>query len=109
MEDEKRQLEYRPLIRELPASDRPRERLRDYGAGALSNAELLAIILRTGSTAESVLNLASRLSAKFGGLIGLAKASFRELCVEKGLGEAKAAQLKAALELHKSHLVASRS
>jgi DNA repair protein RadC len=92
-------VQYRPTIRELPASERPRERLRERGAAALSNAELLAIILRTGTPSDNVLALASRALARFGGLEGLAKASFGELCGEHGLGEAKAAQVKAALEL----------
>lgn len=90
---------YRPTIRDLPVSERPRERLRERGAAALSSAELLAIILRTGTPSENVLALASRALARFGGLAGLAKASFGELCGERGLGEAKAAQVKAALEL----------
>ncbi len=92
-------VEYQPLIRELPAQERPRERLKKYGAASLSNAELLAIILRTGAASESVLNLSAKLLARFGGLSGLAKAGFGELCMERGLAEAKAAQLKAALEL----------
>ena len=92
-------IEYQPLIKELPAQERPRERLKKYGASSLSNAELLAIILRTGAASESVLNLAAKLLARFGGLNGLAKAGFGELCSERGLGEAKASQLKAALEL----------
>lgn len=96
---EKVPLEYYTLIRDLPASERPRERLRDYGPQALSTAELLAIILRTGTNRESVLSLASRLLSQHQGLAGLARVSFAELCQERGLGEAKAAQLKAALEL----------
>jgi DNA repair protein RadC len=96
---EKVPLEYHTLIRDLPASERPRERLRDYGPQALSTAELLAIILRTGTNRESVLSLASRLLSQHQGLAGLARVSFAELCQERGLGEAKAAQLKAALEL----------
>ena len=92
-------VEYRPTIRDLPASERPRERLRERGAAALSSSELLAIILRTGAPSENVLALASRTLARFGGLAGLAKASFGELCSERGVGEAKAAQVKAALEL----------
>lgn len=87
------------LIRDLPQGDRPRERLRDFGADSLSEAELLAILLRTGNARESALAQASRLLARFGGLAGLARASFAELCAEHGLGEAKAAQIKAALEL----------
>lgn len=92
-------VEYHHTIRDLPAAERPRERLRDRGANTLSNSELLAIVLRTGSASENVLNLASRTLARFGGLVGLARAGFGELCAERGLGEAKAAQLKAALEL----------
>jgi DNA repair protein RadC len=98
---EKAPLEYYTLIRDLPAAERPRERLRDYGPQALSNGELLAIILRTGASKESVLEIASRLLSHHQGLAGLARASFAELCNERGLGEAKAAQLKAALELGK--------
>lgn len=96
-----RPVEYHARIRDLPSSERPRERLRDYGPAALSTAELLAIVLRTGATRESVLTLASRLLARYGGLVGLARSSFGELCGEHGLGEAKAAQLQAALELGK--------
>ncbi len=92
-------VEYHPTIRDLPTAERPRERLRDKGASALSNAELLAIVLRVGTPSENVLNLASRVLARFGGLVGLARAGFAELCAERGVGEAKAAQLKAALEL----------
>lgn len=90
---------YHLTIRELPAHERPRERLRDYGAGALSNAELLAIALRTGTSDENVLAVAGRLLAHYGGLSGLFRAGFRELCTQRGVGEAKAAQVKAALEL----------
>lgn len=100
-------LEYHPTIKDLPAGERPRERLQKYSAGSLSNAELLAIILRTGVGGENVLNLSVRLLAKFGGLIGLARAGFSELCGEKGIGVAKAAQLKAAMELGRRLLIAS--
>ncbi len=92
-------VEYRLLIRDIPSKERPRERLREKGASSLSTAELLAIILRTGAASESVLDLAARLLSRSGGLEGLARASFGELCAEHGLGEAKVAQLKAALEL----------
>ena len=91
--------EYHPRIKELPSSERPRERLREYGPGSLSSSELLAIILRTGTASENVLSLAGRVLVRFGGLAGLARASFGELCAERGVGQAKAAQLKAALEL----------
>ena len=98
MDDEKR-AEYRPMIRDLPVGERPRERLAHFGEGALSTAELLAIILRTGVGGISVLDLATRLLSSYNGLAGLARASFDELMAEKGLGEAKTSQLKAALEL----------
>lgn len=94
-------VEYHLRIKELPAGERPRERLRESGPTSLSNSELLAIILRTGTAWENVLALAARVLARFGGLVGLARASFGELCAERGIGEAKAAQLKAALELGK--------
>jgi DNA repair protein RadC len=87
------------LIRDLPASDRPRERLRDSGPDALSSAELLAILLRVGGSGESALSQATRLLHHFEGLPGLFHASFAELCNEKGLGEAKASQIKAAIAL----------
>jgi DNA repair protein RadC len=90
---------YQARIRDLPVTDRPRERLRDAGPAALSNQELLAILLRTGQANESALAVAARLLGRFDGLIGLARSSFAELCAERGLGEAKAAQLQAALEL----------
>lgn len=91
--------EYRPTIKELPTAERPRERLQHYGPGALSIPELLAIILRTGVGGQNVLSLATSLLAKFGGLAGLARASVEELRHERGLGLAKACQVKAALEL----------
>ena len=94
-----RELEYRLMIHDLPTGERPRERLRDSGAAALSNAELLAILMRTGTTAESVLDQATRLLADFGGLDGLARASYGELCQVHGFGEAKSAQLLAAVEV----------
>jgi DNA repair protein RadC len=90
---------YNTRIREIPSSERPRERLRDHGSHALSTAELLAIVLRSGSARQSVLNLATSLLARHGGLGGLAKLSFGELVQEKGLGEAKAAELRATFEL----------
>ena len=87
------------LIRDLPETERPRERLQSAGPNALSVAELLAIVLRTGTARESALALATRLLARFGGVYGLARASIAELCEVKGLGEAKAVQIKAAIEL----------
>jgi len=90
---------YHLRLREIPEAERPRERLRDFGASALSNAELIAILLGTGSREENVLSLATRLLSQFGGVNGLARLNLAELCAERGLGVAKAAQLRAALEL----------
>ena len=72
--------EYRPMMRDLPESEKPRERLRHHGANALSNAELIAILLRVGVGGENVVVLAQRLLAHFGGLAGIARASVTELC-----------------------------
>ena len=107
MVNDEAQAEYRPMIRDLPVDERPRERLAHAGEGALSMAELLAIILRTGVGGESALALATRLISRYGGLPGLARASFTELQTEKGLGPAKTAQLKAALELGRRMLLAA--
>jgi DNA repair protein RadC len=94
-------LEYHATVHDIPAGERPRERLRMYGPQALSNAELIAIILRTGTARDNVLELAGKLLVKYGGLGGLLRVDFSELCHEHGLGAAKIAQLKAALELGK--------
>jgi DNA repair protein RadC len=92
-------LEYHTTIHDLPTDERPRERLRHYGPQSLSNAELIAIILRTGSARDNVIELANKLLIKYGGLGGLMRAEFGELCTEHGLAEAKTCQLKAALEI----------
>src|SRR5205814_2180192 len=92
-------LEYHPTIHDMPTDERPHERLKHYGPKALSTAELLAIILRTGTSRDNVIELAGKLLAKYSGLSGLMRADFNELCSEHGLGEAKASQLKAALEM----------
>ncbi len=96
-----------PTIKDLPTEERPRERLARCGEGALNTTELLAIILRVGVGGESALDLAQRLIVNYGGLPGLARASFAELRAERGLGNAKTAQLKAALELGRRMLLAS--
>ena len=92
-------LEYHPTIHDMPTDERPRERLKHYGPKVLSTAELLAIILRTGTSRDNVIELAGKLLAKYGGLAGLMRGDFHELCSEYGLGEAKTSQLKAALEM----------
>lgn len=86
-------------ILDLESNDRPRERLEMLGAEALSNAELLAILLRVGIQGENAVQLGHRLLQEFQGLAGLQRASFAEVCAIKGLGTAKAAQIKAAIEL----------
>ena len=91
--------QYSTMIRDLPRTERPRERLRDAGPGALSNAELIAILLRTGSGGESVLALSTRMLSRFDGLSGMARVAYSELCSLKGISEAKACQVLAAFEL----------
>ncbi|MFQ5610620.1 MAG: DNA repair protein RadC [Anaerolineae bacterium] len=91
----------------MPSDERPRERLRHYGPAALSTSELLAILLRIGSPGENVLTLSTRLLVEFGGLAGLARAGFNDLAEVKGIGPAKTAQLKAALELGRRLMMAA--
>lgn len=86
-------------IKELPVNLRPRERLLQEGAGALSEIELLAILLGTGSPETTVLELASQVLARFNNLRLLVDATIEELSEIKGVGPAKASQVKAALEL----------
>ena len=88
-----------PAIRDFPSGERPRERLAHYGAGHLSNSELLAILLRTGLEGENVLAMASRVLAEFGGLSGLSRITFDEMCDSKGISDAKACQILAGIEL----------
>lgn len=90
---------YTITVKEMPENERPRERLAHFGPQALSSAELLAIILRVGTSGENVLAMATRLISRFGGLSGLSRAEFAELAAEHGLGPAKSAQVLAALEL----------
>ena len=85
--------EYTTMIRDLPRGERPRERLRELGPGSLSNSELIAILLRTGLRGQSVLDLSGYLLARLGGLPGLARVSYGELCALKGVSDAKACQL----------------
>ena len=83
----------------MAASERPRERLAELGPQALSNAELLSILLRVGVKGENAIQVGLRLLGQFGSLMGLHRASYDELCATFGIGPAKAAQLKAAIEL----------
>ncbi len=86
-------------IADLPESDRPRERLAQLGAQALSSSELIAILLRVGVQGESAVQMGQRLLQDLGGLSGLHRAALDELCAQHGIGTAKAAQIKAAIEL----------
>ncbi len=86
-------------IHDLPLSERPRERLQKFGAEALSAQEILALILGRGIAGESVVVTAQRLLSQFGSLKGIAGASLEELSQVRGIGLAKASQIKAAFEL----------
>ncbi|AWI06683.1 RadC family protein [Clostridium drakei] len=88
-------------IMDLPENERPRERLLRYGTQSLSNAELLAIILGSGTKRENVLSLSNRIIKETGGLNGLLKSTVEDFMSLSGIGEAKAAQLMALLELSK--------
>ena len=88
-------------IHDLPPVERPRERLQKYGAESLSAQEIIALILGRGISGESVMVTAQRLLGRFGDLKGLSGASLEELSQVKGIGLAKAAQIKAAFELVK--------
>jgi DNA repair protein RadC len=93
-------VEAKPLmIRDFPLSERPRERMLKEGTEVLSNQELLAIILRSGTKSESVLQLAHRLIRHFEGLRMLKDATINELKTIKGIGDAKAVEILASLEL----------
>ena len=93
-------------INDWPEDDRPREKLLARGPGSLSDAELLAIFLRTGTKGKSAVDLARALLAKFGSLAGLSGASREAFCEVPGLGSAKYAQLQAATELTRRALAA---
>jgi DNA repair protein RadC len=86
-------------VHDLPLGERPRERLLKLGSEALSAQEILALILGRGIKGESVMVTSQKLLSRFGNLKGIANASVEELTQTKGIGSAKAAQIKAALEL----------
>ncbi|MCC5812703.1 MAG: DNA repair protein RadC [Ectothiorhodospiraceae bacterium] len=91
-------------ITDWPLAERPRERLLTQGPQALSDAELLAIFLRTGIAGRSAVDLARDLLSRFGGLRPLLEASQAEFCASPGLGTAKYAQLQAVLEMSRRHM-----
>lgn len=91
-------------IKDWPADERPREKLLNAGPAMLSDAELLAIFLRTGVRGQSAVDLARQLLEEFGGLRPLLHADRRRFCAAAGLGDAKYAQLQAVLEMSRRHL-----
>jgi DNA repair protein RadC len=98
---------YHVRIREIPSDERPRERLIQFGADSLSTAELLAILLRTGTPQYSAVGLGEHLLSAFGSLRGVANASIEEMAAVHGIGPAKAAQIKAAIEFGRRLVAAS--
>ena len=91
-------------IRTWPAAERPREKLLEHGSSSLSDAELLAIFLRTGVSGKSAVDLARHLLTEFGSLRALLEADLRAFCGQLGLGPAKFSQLQAVLEMSRRHL-----
>lgn len=94
-------------IKNWPKDERPREKLLAKGAQALSDAELLAIFLRTGCAGKSAVDISRELISKFGSLRPLLEANLNEFCSTQGLGPAKYAQLQAVLEIARRHLAES--
>lgn len=99
MENESAEAFRSPTIHELPEADRPREKLATQGAASLSEAELIAIIIRVGTKGLNAVDLGRRLLIKYGSLAALARCSVKELSAFHGLGPAKAVQLAAAFGL----------
>jgi DNA repair protein RadC len=93
-------------MKELPAALRPREKLLSQGPAALADAELLALLLRTGIQGTGVLQLAEQLLQRFGGVSGLLRTESAVLAGVKGLGPAKRAELQAVMELARRALIA---
>lgn len=89
------------LLRDVPNGERPRERMQHFGAHALSNAEILAILLRTGTVSESAVRLAQRILHESGSLRNLADMSLAQLTAIRGIGPVKAQQIQAGIELGK--------
>jgi len=88
-------------VRDLPRQERPRERLQKFGPEALSAQELLALLIGRGIPKKSVMNIAQELLAKFGNVKAISQATLEELSQVKGIGLAKATQIKACFELGK--------
>lgn len=92
-------------IKDWPACDQPREKLLERGVSALTDAELLAIFLRTGVKGKSAVDLAKELLTEFGSLKTLLEAGQEQFCASKGLGKAKYAQLQAVMEMARRHFL----
>lgn len=92
-------------ITDWPREERPREKLLQKGPAALSDAELLAIFLRTGTRGKTAVDLARDLLSRFGGLRSLLEADLSQFCDGEGLGEAKYTQLQATTEMARRHLL----
>lgn len=95
--------EKRSHLKNWPEEERPRERLLRHGADTLSDAQLLGIILRTGAGGKTAIDVGRELLDTLGGIAGIARAGIAELCKVQGVGPAKAAEIKAALELGRRH------
>ena len=96
-------------LRELPEHETPRGRIRDVGSAALSDAELLALLLRHGSGTLNAIELAQRLLVDHGGWAGLLRADLHTLCQQPGIGTAKAAAIMATLEIARRILLADHA
>ena len=96
-------------IKDWPTDEQPREKLLQHGAQVLSDAELLAIFLRTGVRGFSAVELARNLLKRFGSLRALLESDQKEFCLQHGLGPAKYAQLQAVLEMSRRHLESTLS
>ena len=88
-----------PKIKDLPLEERPREKLLEHGADELSDVELLAILLRTGTKEKSALDLAEEILNKFGGFKGMSGRDFEDFKKISGLSDAKLASISATLEI----------
>src|SRR3972149_11674496 len=86
-------------VKHWPEDERPRERLIAHGPASLSDAQLLAIIIRNGKSGRTALDLGRELLERFEGLSGIDQAGIKEICAVAGIGQAKAAEIKAAIEL----------
>ncbi|HOE18334.1 MAG TPA: helix-hairpin-helix domain-containing protein [Syntrophorhabdaceae bacterium] len=96
-------------VRDLPRSERPRERLIRFGADKLSSQELLALVVGRGVAKRSVMTIAQELMVRFGSIQGISNATIEELSSVKGIGTAKATQLKAVFELGKRQQLEPKS